>query len=231
MSLDGQEVEVEELREEVEKLRETVAGLQAGNDALRQQLKAVKRLLIGDGHASDRETMQEIREEHGPINAQLAEVEVEALRSDVRDDILREVGELRAQHGADIRKLAEETGTELLSPTDGDLITQVREEGVEGVTDPTFAKHRRAEIVLRNIEEWGEARRRPAGIAYRIDRPRARRLLSSRLDSDLQSKQVAEVFDAIVTLAERAGRYVEREKEEHVEALYVGIAETEAVEE
>lgn len=220
---------VEELEEEVETKDRRIRELEAGHKAIKKQLKATKKLLIGEGHASDLDAMRDLRESRGPINAQLAEVE--SVRSDAQGDILREVGKLRAEHGAYLREIAEETGVDLDTPTSGDLISRVRTDGVESVTSPTYEKHRRAEMILRNIEEWGEAGKERGKDVFRLERPRIRRLLSSRLDTSLQSAQAAAALDAIEELAEGTTRYTKHTKEHGEAVFYLGFPETQEVEE
>lgn len=224
--IDELEAENERLQEENEELRNDFESMRGAVDGFGKQLKSVKKLLVGEGHADDTEVMNEIREQQGPINAQLAEANQTPEK--VRDDIKREVGLLRAEHGSQIRALAEQTDADLDVGSGGDKISRVRDEGVDAVVGGRiWAKHRRAEIVLKNIEEWGTKASLRAGKAYRLTRPRVRRMLNARDNLDLQSRQIEPIIEAIEELADGTTRFTKRRIEDGVDALYLGWPNTE----
>ena len=61
-----------------------------------------------------------------------------------------------------------------------------------------------------------------AGTAYRLTRPRIRRLLNATENLDLQSRQIEPIFDAIETFAEGTTRFTKRHTEDGVVVLYLG---------
>ena len=240
-----------ELIEVVQQLEERVTALEAETDALRstletmttdvernseelreafQTLTPMRKLVIGDGHdAPPLVVMKELREQHGPLNQQLADLTHRLSQRDaeVREAIQREVGLLRAEHNAKFHRIAAETSVDL-DATDGDIITRVRTDGIEAVCTTPRKRDRRAAYVLQHIEEWGTKEQLRAGPAYRVPRPRVQRLLNATdgVTVTMTSKTVGDVFDAIEALAARSPRFVQRRKHDGVDNLYIGFPET-----
>jgi outer membrane murein-binding lipoprotein Lpp len=242
---------VPELIETVQRLEARVATLEAETDRLRATVEAVtqdterhseelqeafqtltpmRKLLIGDGHdTAPLVVMKQLREQHGPVNQQLADLTHRLSQRDteVREQIKREVGVLRAEQNAKFHRIAAETGVEL-DAADGDIITRVRNDGIEAVCATPRKRDRRAAYVLQHIEEWGTKEQLRAGPAYRLPRPRVKRVLNATdaVTVTMTSKTVGDVFDAIEALAARSPRVVQRRKHDGVDNLYVGFPET-----
>ena len=244
---------IEALEAENERLQERVGELEAENEELRAELEEattdidrnsedlteafqtitpLRKLVIGEGHSEPPvAVMKQLREEQGPLNQQLGEFtqKLHRLKDELNEEIVREVGILRSQQNARIRQLATETGVEL-ELTTGDQITRVREDGIDAVCASPRKRDRRAERVLQHIEEWGTKEQLRSGSAYRLPRPRVKRLLNG-IDSvgiTMTSKTVGDVFDAIEKIAAGTTRLVQRRKQDGVEHLYVGFPETTA---
>jgi len=235
--LDDLEAESERLRAENDQLRERVGDLEDQVEqnttdfiGLSQDVTPMRKLLIGDGHDDPTGAMRAYRDAQGPINQQLAEYQrtVARVKDDINADIEREVGVLRAKHGAMIRELAAETGVDL-DLSHGDTITQLREQGVDAVLANPRKRDRRAQLVLENITEWGDKEHLRFGAAYRLPRPRVKRLLNGTdgIEVTMTSKTVGDVFDSIEQLSEGLTRPVKRRKEDGTDVLYVGFPETE----
>ncbi|WP_435186922.1 hypothetical protein [Halobellus sp. EA9] len=240
-----------DLIEVVQRLEERVTALEAETDALRSTLETIttdvernseelreafqiltptRKLLIGDGHDTPPlVVMKELREQHGPLNQQLADLTRRLSQRDteVREEIQREVGLLRAEQNAKFHQIAAETSVDL-DAADGDIITRVRNDGIEAVCAAPRKRDRRAAYVLQHIEEWGTKEQLRSGPAYRVPRPRVQRLLNATdaVTVTMTSKTVGDVFDAIEALAARSPRLVQRRKHDGVDNLYVGFPET-----
>ena len=242
---------IEKLEAEHERLQERVGELEAENEVLQAELEGVttdidrntgdlqeafqtltplRKLVIGEGHSeAPVVVMKQLREEQGPLNQQLGELtqKLPRLKDNLKEDIAREVGILRSQQNARIRKLAKETDVEL-ELTHGDQITRVREDGIDAVCTSPRKRDRRAELVLQHIEEWGTKEQLRSGSAYRLSRPRVKRLLNGieSVGITMTSKTVGDVFDAIKKIAAGSTRLIQRRKQNGVEHLYIGFPET-----
>ncbi|WP_143105124.1 hypothetical protein [Halogeometricum rufum] len=222
--LDALEEENAELREELHEKDQRIERIEENNQWLTQYVAGLEEEVFGDWTAGT--LLAELGGDSlGDVVADLVD-DVEAVHDTATQETLeRKVGLLRSEHGAMLRKLAEESGVDL-GITHGDIITKVREEGIDsaGIGHRVYKKHRRAEIVLSNIEDWGKTRTVNGITTYRLERPDVRRFLNSQPDVDitLQSKNVGDVFDAIEELAEGSPRYVSRRKEDGTDTLYVG---------
>ncbi|MFB6251478.1 MAG: hypothetical protein ABEI27_07300 [Halobellus sp.] len=244
-----------ELEAENKRLRDRITDLEAENQRLRddlddvsseiernsndlreafQTLTPLRKLVIGEGHSEPPVVvMKQLRDQQGPLNQQLAALnqKLPQLRDDFNDDVDRKVGILRSQQNAMIRHLADETGVDL-ELSAGDKVTRAREDGVDAVLASVRKRDRRAELVLQRIEEWGTKERLRAGEAYRLPRPRVKRLLNGTDDVavTMTSKTVGDIFDAIEELAAGSTRLLKRRKVDGVDNLYVGFPETETEE-
>jgi len=232
--VDDLEAENQQLRDELE---EVTSEVERNSDDLQdafRTLTPLRKLVIGEGHDEPPfVVMKQLRDQRGPLNHQLAALNRKhpKLRDDLNDDIDRKVGILRAQQNAMIRHLADEIGVDLELST-GDKLTQVREDGIDAVLASPRKRDRRAELVLQQIEEWGTKERLRAGEAYRLPRPRVKRLLNGTDDVavTMTSKTVGDIFDAIEELAAGSTRLVKRRKVDGVDNLYVGFPETDTTE-
>lgn len=219
-------------------LAETVAAMETeverNSDELReafQTLTPIRKLLIGEGHdAPALVVMKELRDRHGPVNQQLADLtrRLDQQADDRTEEIEQKVGLLRAEQNAKLRQLAAATDVEIDAGA-GDVITRIRTDGIEAVCATPRKRDRRAAHVLQHIEEWGTKEQLRDGPAYRVPRPRVKRLLNATdaVTVTMTSKTVGDVFDAIETLAAPSPRFVQRRKHDGVDNLYVGFPATE----
>jgi hypothetical protein len=218
-------------------LAETVAAMETEvernsdkfRDAL-QTLTPIRKLLIGEGYdAPTLVVMKELRDWNGPINQQLADLtrRLNQQADERAEEIEREFGLLRAEQNAKLRQLAAATDVDLGGGA-GDVITWIRTDGIEAVCATPRKRDRRAAHVLQHIEEWGTKEQLRDGPAYRLPRPRVKRLLNATdaVMVTMTSKTVGDVFDAIETLAARLPRFVQRRKHDGIDNLYVGFPAT-----
>jgi hypothetical protein len=181
-------------------------------------------LLLGD-HDDHTSVAQELYDDHGPWNAQLAKLsEVDSdLKAELREEIDRKVGTLRAQHGVMFDDIAAELDLNLREDAT-DKISRVIRDGIDAVENQPSKRQRRAELVLQSIEEWGQRTKIRAGRCYKLERPQIQRLLSASGDVSItmSSKTTGDVFDEIERLAETSSRFTRRRKDDGTDVLYVG---------
>lgn len=181
-------------------------------------------LLLGD-HDDHTSVAQELYDNHGPWNAQLAKLsEVDSdLKAELREEIDRKVGTLRAQHGVMFDDIAAELDLNLREDAT-DKISRVIRDGIDAVENQPSKRQRRAELVLQSIEEWGQRTKIRAGRCYKLERPQIQRLLSASGDVSItmSSKTTGDVFDEIERLAETSSRFTRRRKDDGTDVLYVG---------
>lgn len=143
-----------------------------------------------------------------------------------KDDLERKVGLLRSEHGAKIKQLADETGTDL-GISDGDLLIRVRHGGIDAVHGGhVYKRHRRAEAVLNHLDEWGEKNiGYPAVRLSRLDDGKYLNA-SEYVDGELTSKTVGEILMSIEEeLALPSPRRSSRRKEGRSDVLYLEVSE------
>lgn len=226
--LDTLEDRVDDLEAENQQLREANAELEDTTEWLIDYTSRLEDAVFGEWTA---DVALDDLESESLVDATLELSEDVAAAEDAvtKDDLDLKVGLLRSEHGAQIRHVAEESGVDL-GEHKGDIVTQIRERGIDavGIGRRVYRRHRRAEILLKNIEDWGEQVTIKPGMAYRLERPSVRRLLNAHpeITVDLQSKNTGEVFDAIIDITDGSPRFTRRREEDSTDVLYVGWPNT-----
>lgn len=124
--------------------------------------------------------------------------------------VLRDNARLRRQ----LNHLAEETGIDLLEGLGNldDKITFVRKNGIAALEDKPTSKHERVQVILQNLEEWGETRSDANGSFVYLSSTVAKQRLEDVRDESLQPTQIKRVFITIRDYAADSTRRVSIEK-------------------
>lgn len=217
---------VDELEDELGDVREENHRLREANERQAEQIEYLEQGLLGEWGCG----MLEVELDAESLADAVVELsdEMDVAKNAVsKSDLERKVGLLRSEHGAKIKQLADETGTDL-GISDGDLITRVRHEGIDAVHGGhVYDRHRRAEAVLKNLEQWGE-KKNIGYSAVRLSRPDVRKYLnaSEYVDGELTSKTVGEILTYIEEeLAVPSSRRSSRRKEGRSDVLYLEVSE------
>ena len=137
--------------------------------------------------------------------------------ADIRQDL---VNEQKARSRADgtlerqIQTLADEVDVDLKDAdvAGEDKIVRLMKYGPDDITDRVYPVHERARDVLAHAGEWGNKAQDAYGARIGLRATRVRKHLESHRNENLQSKQVRDVFEKIVELAEDSPRKVRMEK-------------------
>lgn len=136
---------------------------------------------------------------------------------ELRQDIINEQKARSRADGAierQVQTLADEVGVDI-KDTDvagEDKIGRLMKHGPEDITDRVYPVHERARDVLNHANEWGQNASDSFGARIGLRSTRVRENLELKRNEKLQPKQVRDVFEKIVELAEDSPRKVRMQK-------------------
>jgi len=235
MSVDNVQSDDATLEETVDYLVTRVAELSAENEQLRERVEELESQPRIEWDEENPKNIKVYHPEKGfPFN--LGEVALEKLPASFEEEDLQEmqdtvedleegsesVGEIRedlineqkTRSQADSRILrrinavadAADVEVEEADIVHEDKIKRMIANGCDDVVDRVHKVHERAREVLLHAGDWGTKIEDTHGKRITLKSPEVREKLELRRDEKLQSKQVGDVFDKIVQLAEDSPR-------------------------
>jgi len=197
---------VAELEEELEEERQKRKELEDSVEFTREWVISLDDVMSGSEY-----TLGAYADEKPPVLTQLAELSDGETLQDLREDV---VAEQKTRSKQDthlerkINELADELDVEMLNQkvSSGDKIQRLILNGPDAITDRVYPVHERAREVLLNAGDWGTRNNDQFGKRITMRSPVVREKLELSRNESLQSKQVRDVFEKIVEIAEDSPR-------------------------